>query len=571
MSEILIPLPAIANVGGVSPGNTSQTATDAPLDLATLPRGVLLSGVIIGRDGRGTPLLRTDKGDLPLKSDLPLEIGARVVLRLDGGTEGLRARILSIDGAPPPPSTPAAPVEDVVVLSAGAEEGIEQSAAFAKPPTPALLKAVVISAAPPQGEHSATALQPFSTITLKPTFPQPQQVAPQLTVSPLRIESAAPPPLVAITAESAAATSPQAPSPATPAVNATITSQTGLPPQAQAPASATSSLPAAPAQTASATASTTGPATLASPAAAPALLTGTVVRDGASPYLQLQTPIGTLRLPPEFSAAPGTQLSFEILEPAATATGGATLPASEIDTAAPVSDPRGLSDLNRAWQALDRLGILASALPPDAGAAVALQRAIPSTGPQLTNGLLFFISALRGGDLKNWLGDKVTSELERNHPALTKKLSAEFGSMRGLLQEPPPNQPWQLLTFPLMHEGALHQLRLFIKRDEEKKPQEQQKKRGRDTRFVVELELSALGSMQLDGLVRAQEETLLFDVMIRTHAPLEDEIQRDIEQLYHSAAEVTGFKGTVGFQAVRTFPVNPLEEMLSPGAQSIMA
>ena len=44
------------------------------------------------------------------------------------------------------------------------------------------------------------------------------------------------------------------------------------------------------------------------------------------------------------------------------------------------------------------------------------------------------------------------------------------------------------------------------------------------TRFVVELELSRLGPLQLDGLVRQSR----FDLIVRTTSPLAAEMRRDI-------------------------------------------
>lgn len=87
---------------GVSSGGGTSGTTNVPPGIMALPQGTLLRGNIVHIDPQsGTATLRTPKGDLTLKSDLPLERGNEVVIRLDTVSAGLKARIISVDGLTP--------------------------------------------------------------------------------------------------------------------------------------------------------------------------------------------------------------------------------------------------------------------------------------------------------------------------------------------------------------------------------------------------------------------------------------------------------------------------------------
>ena len=68
-----------------------------------------------------------------------------------------------------------------------------------------------------------------------------------------------------------------------------------------------------------------------------------------------------------------------------------------------------------------------------------------------------------------------------------------------------------------------------------------------DTRFVIDLTLTELGHLQIDGLVGNKNKRL--DVVLRTDTPLQPHMREDIRWLYTDALELTGLEGSVGFQA----------------------
>jgi hypothetical protein len=64
-------------------------------------------------------------------------------------------------------------------------------------------------------------------------------------------------------------------------------------------------------------------------------------------------------------------------------------------------------------------------------------------------------------------------------------------------------------------------------------------------RFLIDLTLSRIGDLQLDGLVRPRR----FDLILRTHMPLPPDMRHEIGQLFHNSVETLGMVGTVSFQA----------------------
>lgn len=88
-------------------------------------------------------------------------------------------------------------------------------------------------------------------------------------------------------------------------------------------------------------------------------------------------------------------------------------------------------------------------------------------------------------------------------------------------------------------------------------------------RFVVQFELSALGAMQLDGLLRQQN----FDLIVRSRTGLTEQVRQHISALFDGANEATGLKGNIVFHNVTTFPVSPFSDLfgVEPGADNVVA
>ncbi len=258
------------------------------------------------------------------------------------------------------------------------------------------------------------------------------------------------------------------------------------------------------------------------------IVTGTTV--AGQPVIS--TVAGNLTLATRTPVPQGTQLTFEIRGmPVTPADTGQAWPAAL----------RGDVMMSREWPALkEALEVLQDANP--AVAQQVLNTVIPRPDATLSSTLLFFMVALRGGDVRGWLGESALRILERTRPALAGLIKEDFGA-RVRLADESGRGDWKILAIPIQNEDGIEQIRFMTRRHrEDEDPGE-----GGGTRFVVDVELTKLGRMQLDGLVRAKGKTL--DLIVRTEMPLVPNMRDDIRGIFKEAAELTGIQGGVGFQA----------------------
>jgi len=202
------------------------------------------------------------------------------------------------------------------------------------------------------------------------------------------------------------------------------------------------------------------------------------------------------------------------------------------------------------WENLrDALNTIATHDP--AAARNLLSGQIPRLGPNLGAGLLFFVAALNGGDLGKWLGQSNLQLLEDNGKGdLVRSMRDEFSSM-GRLTSEPGGQDWRVLVFPFFDQEKLHQLRLYYR--QHKKPGEEEEN---ENRFVIELDLSKTGPVQLDGLFRPKN----FDLVLRSRFAFPDQMKSDVTKIFAENMEITGLTGRLLFREINPFPVHPTEE-----------
>lgn len=296
-----------------------------------------------------------------------------------------------------------------------------------------------------------------------------------------------------------------------------------------------------------------------------ASVTGKVIGNEAGGQLLVQTNLGVVRLQAGVTIPVGSNLAFEVTQ--------VTPPAVESTTA--TAKPAPLTELAQQWVSLQHiLGQLGDShtltgleglLLASSGAQANTALAQPVSGQAISSAFLLFLMALQGGNFSQWLGNNNARWLEeRGNINLLKKAEAEFLTLSRHYAEAQPHQ-WQPIFFPVAVDGTLQQVRMFVKRDRKQGQSSQASGNEEDTRFVVEVDLTQLGELQMDGFVRKQDKELLFDMIIRSLQPLSKEIQNDIVEIYTNTGMLTGYKGSLTFQAVKTFPVNPMEEIAAAG------
>ncbi|MGB1548066.1 MAG: hypothetical protein ACPHIA_05990, partial [Alphaproteobacteria bacterium] len=270
------------------------------------------------------------------------------------------------------------------------------------------------------------------------------------------------------------------------------------------------------------------------------VLTGSVIGTNGQGQPVLQTPLGQLALPVRTALPNGTMLTFELLAPPAPRAGGAeSLSRSALQMAAEWTNLR---------EALQTLAQTDPALQ-----ATMMNVALPKTGTDMVAKLFHYLSALVKGDIRNWLGERTLRSLERaGKEGLVQRLADEFGQMSRLALRG--GEEWRTILFPILHESELHQARLFLRH--RKGDQDGEKDDATGTRIIVEVSLTRLGEMQLDGFYHARR----FDLILRTHHPLPTYMTTEIRSIFENCCESTNLRGDILFRANEPFSPTPLRE-----------
>jgi hypothetical protein len=285
------------------------------------------------------------------------------------------------------------------------------------------------------------------------------------------------------------------------------------------------------------------PPTTVAPSPPQAILTGTVIfAQNGIPVVQ--TAEGQIQLNIRANLPVGTTVTLEVIDQQVPTTAVRTSPPVPAPALLPlVTTTSGWSTLTEAIQVLQR---------SDPSAAAQLTSTIPDGGPRTALAVMSLVQALRTGESRQWPGDTSLRALERTGPRgahLARQLSAEVGELSRQVREA--GTEWRALPLPWQSEGRIERIRLVI-RDVDSDEESGGRKGGGGTRFLVDLDLSHLGPLQLDGMFR--KETRGFDMMVRTRASLPDAMRQDLAGIFANSNAAMNLVGTLSFQVVKKFP-----------------
>jgi hypothetical protein len=252
-----------------------------------------------------------------------------------------------------------------------------------------------------------------------------------------------------------------------------------------------------------------------------------------------------ITVPQAGKSAPDQFILQQITAPLPTGTAIILSPDAALLTpsiASPLETP-GLNALisGSVWPSMDEL---AQTLQTYHNPAQLLAQTMPSPAAttRMPAAILFFISAIRAGDLGGWLGDKAIETLRKQgKSSLVSKIGREFTSISRAASEPV-YQDWRAVAMPMYYDGQIHKLQLYYKKDQESTDKEDQG--NKTTRFIFDLSFDKMGPVQIDGLHRPGD----LSVLVRTNKKLSAPMQQKMRQLYTNALELAGVKGELGFQ-----------------------
>lgn len=259
----------------------------------------------------------------------------------------------------------------------------------------------------------------------------------------------------------------------------------------------------------------------------PQSLSGTVAANSRPDRPLIQTPIGLLSLANPSDLAPGSLVELVVI-------GLPTLPTQ------PVEDDQA------DWFA-DLVTILRQAAPK---AMSPVSGTMADAGERLANALIGLTSGLQTGSLQPWLGEAALHALiKAGGETLVKRLERHLAESKTAVRLSSGGD-WQSMILPFQFDQRIERVRLVVRRpprdDAEAKTREEE-----GTRFLVDVEMSRLGAVQLDGLVKRKAKR--FDLIVRSQGLLPEAMRRDIAGIFAQALDGLGMAGTASFQHTTGF------------------
>lgn len=198
------------------------------------------------------------------------------------------------------------------------------------------------------------------------------------------------------------------------------------------------------------------------------------------------------------------------------------------------------------WPAMEELVQNLSGLSP--AVAQSLVRVLPSPAqPNLVGpAILFFIAALKAGDMAGWVGEKAIDTLRRGgkSDALT-RLGRDFGALSEGAARQTDDGQWKSLSIPFLWENRIHRAAFHHRSGGEDGAQGEGKAGGKSARFVFDLSFNRMGAVQLDGLYRDKR----LDVALRTLAPLSQTMRQSLRARFADGVAQAGIAGEIHFQS----------------------
>ena len=541
--------PSAATAGLVSvPSEIVRLPQELAARLLQTPRTVFLTGTVTGQAPDGALQVRSQLGEIALRAGTNVPPDRQVSLQippLSGKAAEMSPAQLARSPIPVSLLLPRPAAAQVAGQAAASPAPAGPSPGPQSPPAPA--QALQSAPAGPATRASA----PAPTITT--AGPAPAGAPPTAPTLPgstnqaggIAPQSAAPQPQLPATGGTTTA----------PTAGGTTTAPAGGPPS-PAPSGATVANPATGGQPAGAVPQ------LGRPALSPQVVTQAANPPATTPVQsqapQGQAPQGQAPAAPGPQASPAQASAPSATNPAAAppAASAATVgsagragetarpappplpvaPGAGADDALPVESARRVPVLREAVSIL-------SATDP-ALAAQFVRSVVPQGNSQLAATLLFFLSATRGGDIRGWVGDRVTSRMEDAGRAdMLPRLSAELAGTTRPAPDPAAGE-WRSQTIPLYQDGDIGGLTMHVRAPGDENGSADDTGEG-GRRFLIDLDLSRMGPLQLDGLVREKR----LDVTIRSQAAFPETMRQDMRTLFRDASETVGLHGGLTFQA----------------------
>jgi len=272
--------------------------------------------------------------------------------------------------------------------------------------------------------------------------------------------------------------------------------------------------------------------------------------DGPTNDLRLDTNVGSLTLTLSSSARPSVGDPIIIL------------PGTASGTASQIVAPTGAEAVttgtlgSTSWPSLEQTYALAqSGLP---GVAQALENRSAQGGPKLLNSMMFLMAAIKGGAPSAWLGKASEHAIGGKNNSLLQSLKDDLARMFNAGSETTSSE-WRSLLLPFdTRSPDMPMLAALFSQPQQIDPDQEQHARNsksdeeQDQRFVVEVQFSVLGAIQLDGIIRSNR----FDLTLWSKAALPAQLAEDTTEIFANALAANGFTGSMQYRQSDVFPTD---------------
>lgn len=262
---------------------------------------------------------------------------------------------------------------------------------------------------------------------------------------------------------------------------------------------------------------------------APVTVRGIVFHAQTEQRPLIATQIGVLAVEEEIQLPHLTPVSVKILPPP--------------DTDFPAEVKAPLPEFKNSWTVLtDALDTLRRT---DQAAYEAVRNILPQTGNKLPALMLSFMhAAAQGVSLTSFIGEANVSALratERGERIL-KRLEKEFSASPKKATDG--QNAWKGWDIPFLSGAVVEPVSLYLQRPNDGDPQRATTvKNGRGVRFVLDMNLTRLGKIQMEGLARRPERR--FDLILRHQSDLPDDFDASVHDIFTQTLSALNYTGTI--------------------------
>jgi len=281
-------------------------------------------------------------------------------------------------------------------------------------------------------------------------------------------------------------------------------------------------------------------------------LTAVVIGQNQAGQTLLRTPQGLLGVDFGQALPPGTQVTLEVtalLRPASPA----------VTQLGPAPLAGVLQRLQGGWPLLQQTIDAVRGLNPELAAR--MTQALPQPNARLAASALQFMAAAAMGSAQAWIGAEAAKVLkDAGRGDLLQKLDDDFRDLAKLNQRGA-DQDWQALTMPMLVQGKVEAVQIFMRRRRDARKKQQQ------TRFIIDFSLESSGLVQFDGFFSEKR----LDLILRVEHEFGPAFKNDVRQIFDDAMAITGMTGSLAFHE-REAPIPwPSAELSTPGpSQQVM-